>query len=86
MSAFLSGILVMGYLTSALFFARFWKDTRDRLFLYFAASFTLLAIQRAGLVLSSAQGDSTVLYYLVRLFAFVLIIAAIVDKNRRRAA
>lgn len=86
MTLFMSGVLVMGYAVSALFFARFWKDTRDRLFLYFAFAFALLAVQRGGLALSAVEGYSTTWYYLLRLFAFLLILAAIVDKNRRPAS
>jgi hypothetical protein len=85
MRTFVAGLLVMGYTVSAVFFARFWRETRDRLFLFFAAAFCLLALQRG--LLSSAgwlRLDHT-WYYLVRLVAYLLILAAIVDKNARRA-
>lgn len=82
---FASGVLVMGYALSALFFARFWRDTRDRLFLFFAAAFAILALHRMGLVFSAAHGASTTIYYLLRLLAFLLILAGIIDKNRARA-
>ncbi|HET7434200.1 MAG TPA: DUF5985 family protein, partial [Thermoanaerobaculia bacterium] len=62
---------------------RFWATSRDRLFAIFAAAFGLLAVQRIALALSrSALEDQTALY-LIRLAAFVLIIVAIIDKNRR---
>ncbi|HET7711544.1 MAG TPA: DUF5985 family protein [Thermoanaerobaculia bacterium] len=76
---FLSGILVTGYAVAALFFVRFWREARDRLFGFFAVAFTLLAIQRLLLVVI-APTDAA---YLLRLVSFLLIIIAIVDKNRR---
>lgn len=78
--AFLSGALVIGYAVAALFFLRFWRDTRDRLFGYFATSFFLLAVQR--LIIATTEATSPA--YIVRLLAFVLIIWAVVDKNRSR--
>jgi hypothetical protein len=78
----ISGAILMGYLVAGLFFLRFWRDTRDRLFLIFAIAFALLAGQRLALVLTRDMLESQTGLYLVRLFAFLLILAAIVDKNR----
>jgi hypothetical protein len=88
MIPFVSGFLVLGYLVAALFFLRFWRQTSDRLFAYFAASFTLLALQRVALSVSigGRSPDDTIWYYALRLLAFVLILVAIVDKNRARRA
>ncbi|HEX8276506.1 MAG TPA: DUF5985 family protein [Longimicrobiaceae bacterium] len=82
MSALISGAMAMAYLVSGLFFLRFWKDTRDRLFLIFAVAFGLLAVQRTLLTALAEQPDAHLPLYGVRLLAFLLIIAAIVDKNR----
>jgi len=87
MSMFVAGLLVMGYSVAALYFARFWRETSDRLFLFFAAAFAVLAVQRASLAAAGVLPDRGVgptWLYVVRLAAFVLIIAAIVDKNRGR--
>ena len=35
-----TGAIVMGYAVAGLFFIRFWRQTRDRLFLIFAVSFS----------------------------------------------
>jgi len=75
----LSGALLMGYAVAGLFFLRFWRETHDRLFGFFALAFFLLSIQR----LVIATTDTSSLIYLVRLAAFVVILVAIVDKNRR---
>lgn len=81
---FVAGLLVMGYAIAAVFFARFYRDTRDRLFLWFAAGFTLLAIQRAALAAADVLALDPTWYYLIRLVAFLLILFAIIDKNRGR--
>jgi hypothetical protein len=78
----ISGAIVMGYAVSGLFFLRFWRETRDRLFLIFATSFWILGAQRLALALSGDMVEDDTGYYLVRLFAFLLILGAMVDKNR----
>jgi hypothetical protein len=83
MTAVVSGALVAGYLTIALFFMRFWRDSRDRLFGLFAASFGILAVQRLALVVTMNHLENQTALYVLRLLAFVLIIVAIIDKNRR---
>ena len=83
MNAVLSGILVAFYATIALFFLKFWVTARERLFAMFALAFTVLAIQRLALSVTSAAFEDQTVFYLLRLAAFVIIIVAIVDKNRR---
>lgn len=85
LSSLTSGVLVMGYLIVGLFFLRFWHETRDRLFGIFAAAFWLLAVQRFLLVLLENTPREDVWLYGLRLLAFVLILTAIVDKNRAAA-
>ena len=77
-----SGAILMGYLIAGLFFLRFWRDTRDRLFLIFAIAFVILGGQRLALVLTRDMLETDTGLYLIRLFGFLLILAAIVDKNR----
>ena len=84
MNDFISGMLAMGYLVAGIFFLRFWRDTRDRLFAMFGAAFFILAVQRVGLDLFVDVPESATLWYFVRLLAFVIIIVAIVDKNRKK--
>lgn len=80
-----SGAIVMGYAVAGLFFLRFWRETRDRLFLIFAIAFWILGGQRLALTLSRGLVEDDTGLYLVRLFAFLLILGAIVDKNRSSA-
>jgi len=82
MNAVLLGAIAMASLVAAMFFLRFWKNTRDRFFLFFAVSFFIEALNRAALGLTTASEEQEPFFYLVRLVAFGLIIAAIVDKNR----
>ena len=80
-----SGAIVMGYAVAGLFFLRFWRETRDRLFLIFSGAFWILGIQRLVLAFTRDMIEDHTALYLVRLFAFLLILAAIVDKNRSSA-
>ena len=81
----ISGALAAGYAVAALFFLRFYRDTRDRLFLYFAVAFALLTVQRVTLAWAAQTGRGTAVHYVIRLAAFLIILAAIIDKNRPRA-
>ena len=81
-NTFFSGILFLGYLVIALFFLRFWTRTGDRLFAMFSAAFALLAVQRAAFALWDQPTEDLTMLYVVRLLAFLMILAAIVDKNR----
>ena len=83
MAALVSGMLVAGYLVAALFFLRFWTQSRDRLFALFAAAFGLLAVQRIALSITGAPMEDQTIFYLLRLLAFGVIVFAIIDKNRR---
>ena len=79
---FLSGAVVLGLLTSALFFLRFWRRTREGLFLAFAMAFILLGIGQTVLTLANIPTEERGSLYLIRLAAFLLILAAIYRKNR----
>ena len=81
MIEFLSGAVTLGYLVAALFFARFWKKTGDRLFVAFAVAFVLLALNQALAQWLGAADERVGYTYLLRVLGFVLILAAIVDKN-----
>lgn len=83
MIAFMSGAIVAGYVVASAFFLKFWRQTRDRLFLIFSLAFATLAAQRIVLAFASWEGERQVPIYSVRLLAFLLILGAIVDKNRR---
>lgn len=79
----LSGVLLALDSVAGLFFLRFWYASRDRLFALFAAAFWILAIQRLLLSITRVVFEDQAIFYTMRLLAFVIIIAAIIDKNRR---
>lgn len=84
MTQFVWGLITMGYLIAGLFFLRFWSRTRDRLFGAFAIAFWLLAANQGLVAVSGVPREEQTWFYLLRLVAFVAIIAAVVEKNTRR--
>lgn len=81
---FLLGVLVAASLIAGLFFLRFWRTTRDRLFGMFAAAFFLLATNWFLMAFAHGKESQSLLLYVVRLLAFVIILIGIADKNRSR--
>lgn len=79
---FLSGAATFGFLVAGMFFLRFWRRTRDPLFLAFAAAFWLLGFGQALISLANVPAEERSWLYLIRLAAFALILAAIARKNR----
>lgn len=86
MNEFIAGAMALGFGVIATFFLRFWRQTADRLFAVFAAAFALMAVGRLASSLVQVDEDHTHFLYLFRLLAHVLILYAIVDKNRGRGA
>ncbi|WP_428303938.1 DUF5985 family protein [Lacipirellula sp.] len=83
MEHFIMGAIAMASLVVAAFFLRFWRDTHDRLFAMFAVAFVLLGLTRLGLAMSGDASEGNTSWYWVRLAAFILILVAIADKNKR---
>ena len=86
LGAFLLGAIAMGCAVASLFFFRYWRNTRDRFFLWFGCSFLIEALNRAIFALSGVRQEEAQLYYLIRLGSYVLILWAVIEKNlpRRR--
>jgi hypothetical protein len=81
MNLLLLGAVSMASLVVGLFFLRSWKQTGDRFFLFFAASFFIEGFNRAALGLSSHPNEDRPFFYVVRLCSFLLILLASVVKN-----
>lgn len=79
----LLGASVVAALAISVFFVRFHAETRDRFHLLFGAAFACLAVNRTLLIALGDDRETGAAIYLVRAAAFVLIIIAVVDKNRR---
>jgi uncharacterized membrane protein HdeD (DUF308 family) len=78
----LLGAIAVTSLVAGLFFLRFWRESRDRFFLLFALSFFVEGGNRIVQALSPKPQEGSPAIYLVRLVSFLLIIGAIIDKNR----
>lgn len=83
---FLSGAVALGFAVCALFFLRFWRRTREELFLAFALAFLLLGTGQTILALANIPTEERGSVYLIRLAAFLLILVAIYRKNRGTAS
>jgi len=81
-SAVLQGAVGMASGVAALFFLRFWRQTRDSFFLIFAAAFAIDALARFVLGFAELSEETQPLVYGARLITFGLIIFAIIRKNR----
>jgi len=79
--SFLLGVIVMGFMTAALFFLKFWRETRDSFFLIFAAAFIIESLNRVVVLFLPRPNEGSPGVYLVRLFAFLLFLLAILRKN-----
>jgi len=84
MSQLMMGAIAMACFVVGLFFLRFWRQTRDRFFLFFCISFWVDGINRLSYGLNMTADEHEPILYLVRFLAFLLILVAIVDKNRKR--
>jgi len=81
---FMLGVIVTASLVAAAFFVKFWKQTRDPLFLGFAASFLIEGVNRFCILFIESPQAGNNLVYGVRLLSYLLILAAIAYKNRRQ--
>lgn len=80
-ASFLSGVATMGFLAAGLFFLRFWRRTRESLFLAFGVAFWLFALNQALVVLAGIPREEQSWLYILRLAGFGLLIVAILVKN-----
>jgi hypothetical protein len=81
---FLLGVISTLSLVAAAFFFRFWRKTREWLFLAFGLAFLIEGLNRMSfLSLDDPQGGNIVAYS-IRLVSYLLILAAIAHRNRRK--
>ena len=79
--SFLLGTVVTTSVLAGVYFLKFWRNTRDSFFLAFAAFFLIEAMDRIGLLFFSKPNEASPWIYIVRLFALLLILTAILRKN-----
>ena len=80
---FLGGAIAAGYAVASLFFLKFYVRTGDRLFAMFCAAMLMLGSTRVWMMMLDDPNESHWMY-LLRLFAYLLILGAIIDKNLPR--
>lgn len=89
---FLAGVTMATFAASGLFFLKLWKASRDRFFLFFSIACGFLSLERflalfiggAFSPLRSEASEFTIWIYLIRLLAFMMILFAIIEKNRKK--
>lgn len=82
---FLLGIIATSSVMAGIFFLKFWKSTRDFLFIAFAIAFIIEGFSRASVLLLEKPNEGSPWIYLVRLLASILILIAILKKNYSNA-
>lgn len=75
------GVIATTSITAAIFFLRFWKRTRDSLFLAFAVAFLIEGVNRIAVLEVDRPNEGSPWTYVVRLIAFLIILAGILNKN-----
>lgn len=78
----LMGAVAMASLVAALFFVKFWTQTRDKFFLLFALAFAVDSLSRFTVGATGPSSEFEPILYLLRLCMFGLILVAIIFKNR----
>lgn len=78
---FLLGVVATCSVMSGLVFLKYWRRTRDSLFLAFGAAFLIEGVNRMGFLRLDQPSRGTWVIYFVRLCASLLILGAIVRKN-----
>ena len=85
LQTFMAGMLVMASFIIGLRFLKFWRLSRDRFFIFFAAAFWMFALGWSIRTFDVGLSEHAYLVFLPRLAAFLLIVIAILDKNRQSA-
>lgn len=85
---FFAGMFVSAFAASGLFFLKFWKISRDPFFLHFVIFCWIMCLERVTAVVLeitqqslSANSETLIWVYLIRLLAFAVILSAILKKN-----
>jgi hypothetical protein len=83
-NGFLLGVIATSSVSVGLIFLKYWKQTRDPLFLSFAIAFLVEGFNRTSLLLVEKPNEGNPIIYLVRLAVFLILLIAIVLKNYGR--
>jgi uncharacterized membrane protein HdeD (DUF308 family) len=81
---FLLGFIAACSLSAALFFLRFWRDTRDSLFLAFTVFFILQGFSYIFILRLSHPNEGSLWLFLLRLISVLSVLGAILWKNSQK--
>ncbi|HEY3706493.1 MAG TPA: DUF5985 family protein [Terracidiphilus sp.] len=81
LDVFLLGFIVACSLAASLFFLRFWKSTRDPLFLAFTAFFAIQAVNYGMLLTVEHPNEGNFTHTIIRFLAVLGLLAAMAWKN-----
>ncbi len=85
LDGFLTGVISTCSFMAGIFFLKFWKRTRDFLFLAFGIAFLVEGINRCAILMVDKPNEGSPAIYAVRLAASLLILFAILRKNYGKA-
>ena len=86
---FFAGALSFGFLFGGMLFIHAWRNSGDRLFLFFSLGFVLMSVSRAILGIfghdwyESQDTELRTMVYAARFIGFCIIATGIVEKNMR---
>ena len=83
MRTVLNAVAATSSILVGVIFLRFWREALDRLFVCFALAFWLFAINYLLLALLDTTDETRAYVFLPRLAGFVVILIAVIDRNRR---
>lgn len=83
MNDFLGGGAAIASWIVAMSLFQYWRRVRDRLLLLFSVAFGVLGLSWFLVSAFHPGGETRHFFYVPRLIAFLVILVAIVDKNRR---
>lgn len=78
---FLLGFIAASSLIAGLFFLRFWRSTRDPLFIAFAAFFVIQGGSNIAVVNLLHPNQGSLWLFLLRLLSILVLLGAILWKN-----
>jgi uncharacterized membrane protein HdeD (DUF308 family) len=84
LNGFLLGVISSASLAVGLIFLKYWRRTRDPLFLSFAIAFIVEACNRVCLLFIDKPNEGKPVIYLVRLVVFLVLLIAIIKKYAAR--
>lgn len=79
--SFLLGVIATSSIVASLFFLKFWRRTHDSLFIFFAVAFLIEGLNRTAILFAVRPSEGSPWIYIVRLAAFLIILAGILRKN-----